>query len=210
MEFAGEFETHVTVQLANDADATALREFAAKRSLKFTHIVLAKGESASQPMVTREGRGTLSGELAQARDVAAALEGNGFRVSRVKTEASPRNQDIPQSESDEAWQSPDRYFESHVKVVLEAKQAESLDALMQLALQHAAHVSRNALRARDDGWQARFITQRCRRVGQPVAKQRLAALLDDLSRAGYSVLEVEEEFVVYDSNLALDAGWMQT
>jgi hypothetical protein len=36
----------------------------------------------------------------------------------------------------------------------------------------------------------------------------LAALVAALTEAGYLPVEVEEEFVVFDSNLSLDEGWL--
>ncbi|HEY0700568.1 MAG TPA: hypothetical protein VGD43_22525, partial [Micromonospora sp.] len=55
----------------------------------------------------------------------------------------------------------------------------------------------------------RFVTQRCHDAGQPQARLRLAALVDELTAAGYPPVEVEEEFVVFDSNPALDHGWIR-
>jgi hypothetical protein len=82
-------------------------------------------------------------------------------------------------------------------------------ALAALAARHGAHLSRNALRRRDDGVQERFVTQRCAAVGRPAARRLLDGLLAALAAAGHTALGVEEEFVAHDSNLALDAGWIE-
>jgi hypothetical protein len=68
-------------------------------------------------------------------------------------------------------------------------------------------VSRNARRVRPDGRQERFVTQRLYRVGRETAKQHLDSLLNALNP--YEVLEIEEEFVVYDDNVTVDAGWFK-
>src|SRR4051812_30400848 len=111
MEFAGEFEIHVTLELPEKRRAETLRDWAGRRGLKFTHIELAQGASASQPMVTRHGRGTLLSELAHAKLLAARLQEDGFAVVRVKLEASPENEQIPQTDEDIVLAPPERYFE---------------------------------------------------------------------------------------------------
>jgi hypothetical protein len=45
-------------------------------------------------------------------------------------------------------------------------------------------------------------------VGRPTARAALDALLAALAAAEIKVIEVEEEYVAWDNNLALDAGWL--
>ena len=71
-----------------------------------------------------------------------------------------------------------------------------------------AAASRNARRIRDEGGHERFVTQRCGGVGRDAAGHRLDALLRALAGAGHAAVEVEREFVVYDDNPAVDAGWI--
>jgi hypothetical protein len=206
-EFAGEFETHLTVDLnGRDGDIAALRAWGEARGMKCTHIVLARGRSVSQPMLTREGRGELSGELARAEAIASELSASGFAVTRIKIEASPFNRDVPQTDSVAAACPRERYFEHHVKLLLDG--TRDVPGVTALAQQHAAHVSRNALRIRDDAREERFVTQRCHAVGRATAQRQLAELLRALRDGGYEILESENEFVVYDQNLALDDGWI--
>jgi hypothetical protein len=158
-------------------------------------------------MLTRDGRGTLDGQLAEAEVLRAALGANGFLVSRVKLEAAPWNEGVPTTDADGAAHPADRYFEHHVKLLLGDR--ADLHSLAHLATRHGAHLSHNALRRRDDGRLERFVTQRCRGVGRDTARPRLEALLADLRGRRYEVIDVEEEFVVYDSDLSLDAGWLE-
>jgi hypothetical protein len=76
------------------------------------------------------------------------------------------------------------------------------------AARHTARLSRNALTVRADRRCERFLTQRCFGVGRATARDRLSALLDLVSVLQFEVLEVEEEFVVYDSNHSIDDGWL--
>jgi hypothetical protein len=206
MNFTGDFETHITVETRNDQDIEALRLWSIERNLKFLHIVLDRGRFVSQPMVTRTGTGRLSDELAAAEETGRELGLGGFGVIRVKIEAAPWNEDVPQTADDVVGNAGNRYFEHHIKLALPA--STNLSTLAALAELHSAHLSRNVRRNRNDGLDERFVTQRCRDVGRVEARERLDSLLDEIRSAGHQILEVEEEYVVYDSSLATDAGWI--
>jgi len=156
-------------------------------------------------MLTGRGRGTLGGQLVVAQRWVDGLRADGLQVVRVKIEAAPWGVGIPGSDAEAGDAPAGRYFEHHVKVLLDTAELGGLTAL---AEPYGAHVSRNARRTRLDGRHERFITQRCYRVGQPTARRHLAGLRAALDRGGYHVLEVEEEYVVYDDNPAIDAGWI--
>lgn len=205
MEFEGEFETHLTVRADGPQGVEAARVWADRHHLKFLHIVLERGSTPSQPMLTQRSSGTLSEQLAAAAEISRRLTADGIEVTRVKIEAAPWNRDVPQSADDDAHAG--RYFEHHVKLVLEA--TADLAALGRVVEKHAAHLSRNAIRRRDDGKREHFVTQRCFKVGRMAARRRLERLLADLRSHGHEPLDIEEEFVVYDSNLAVDDGWLE-
>ena len=203
MDFAGEFETHLALA---HVDADVLTNCAARHSLKCTAIVLDRGANPSQPMLTRRGTGTLASEIRRAHELRDALEMEGFQVVRVKIEANPTNAGVPRTDEQALADPTFRCFEHHVKLLLEHD--ADLNNLIAIAERHSARLSRNAFRSRDDGRQERFVTQRCHGVGLPRASARLQALVDDLG-ARHCILDVEEEYVVYDSNADLDAGWLE-
>ncbi len=202
-DFAGEFETHVTVA-ATAADA--LRAWAAGRGLKVTHILLDGGATPSQPMVTRQSTGTLATERAAAAALAAELEAAGFDVRRVKVEVPPWAPGVPATDTAAAGHPPTRHFEHHVKLLLPADADDA--AVAAVVAPHAARLSRNARRVRPDGRRERFVTQRCYAAGRDTADRRLDALLAALAAAGYDVVDAEAEYVIVDDNAGLDAGWM--
>lgn len=206
LEFRGDFETHITVHLPHELDSNLLRAWGANRTLKFLHILLDRGRCVSQPMLSRRGSGVLSAELAAAEDLSRQLRADGFEVARVKIEASPANDDIPLTDSAAQDLRP-RYFEHHVKLLLE--KTTDLAELAQLAERHSAHLSRNTMHVRTDGGEERFVTQRCSMVGRLAAHKALVELVFDLKQANYRMLGIEAEFVVYDSNLAVDDGWIR-
>ncbi|SCF91019.1 hypothetical protein [Streptomyces sp. Ncost-T10-10d] len=203
--FTGDFETHLTVRLCGREEASLLR-FAECNGLKYSRIVLDRGRTPDQPMLTVSGRGTLALQKAVAGRHVEQLRGEGVEVTRVKIEAAPWNKDVPQTTWEAAQLPPQCYFEHHVKLALtDVDQVAEVRALCE---PHAAHVSRNARRRLSGGHHERFVTQRCRLVGRPAARARLDALLASLANAGFAVAEVEEEFVVHDDNLVMDAGWI--
>ncbi|MFB7993092.1 hypothetical protein ACFC4G_09705 [Streptomyces sp. NPDC056002] len=208
--FEGELETHLTVAHDSETSVARLSEWAAARGLGFTHIVLARGRHRSQPMVTLRGHGRadawLAGPVARtATDLAAA----GFAVARAKTEAAPWATGVPQDDAAARQAVPHLHFEHHVKLLL-TRNAD-LDALARRVTRHTAHLSWNARRTRADGHQERFVTQRCHEVGRATAERRLDGLLADLAMTpGARILETEREYVLHDTHLGLDAGWIDT
>ncbi|MDX3225988.1 hypothetical protein [Streptomyces sp. ME19-01-6] len=210
----GEFEIHVTVRpVTGRADSPvpygALERYAAERAWKFTHIVLDRGRAPSQPMLTLRADGTLPAARSAAESAAAGLAGAGFTVVRTKIEAAPWAAGVPVSDEDGRALGPRYYFEHHLKLLLaEPPPPDVRNALTELVAAHAAHLSRNARRVRPDGRAERFVTQRCRLVGRDTAGRRLRALTADLRAGGHEIVSMEREFVVYDSDEGLDAGWI--
>lgn len=199
------YETHLTIAAPDPSRIEALEAWAGERSFKFGHILLDRGKSPSQPMLTRGGRGTLAEERDIAETSARDLRDDGFDVVRVKIEAAPSNEDVPKTDAEASSLPDSRYFEHHVKVLLTDEDAVA--GLASMVVPHGGHVSRNARRVRPDGQQERFVTQRLYRVGRETAKQHLDSLLNALS--SFEIMEIEEEFVVYDDNVTVDAGWFK-
>ncbi|MEU2799513.1 MULTISPECIES: hypothetical protein [unclassified Streptomyces] len=211
------YESHVTV-LCEGAELRRLERWAALRpDVKFTHIALARGRTASQPMLTLRGsRPSYEDELSAVRAAAAALARDGFAVARVKVECAPWAAEVPREDADAVGggaEHPDgrRHFEHHVKLLLDPADGESADraALVAVALRHGAHVSWNARRVRADGREERFVTQRCHRTGDRRAARALDALLTELAAEGREVVDVEREYVLLDSGPELDEGWLE-
>ncbi|HVV99338.1 MAG TPA: hypothetical protein VHB77_03290 [Planctomycetaceae bacterium] len=203
LEFRGQFETHVTVEPRSIHE---LISWAEQRGLKCLQIELARGVAPLQPMLTWRGTGLLSDQMDQLKEICTALRRDGFRVIRSKVEASTSNQDVPLADDAATSGQPARYFEHHVKLLLPGD--TDAGSLTDIAVSHQAHLSANALRQRDDGYHERFVTQRCWNVGRRSAQASLNALLRSLRTADFNVIDVEAEYVVYDSNQQLDSGWL--
>lgn len=208
-QFEGVFETHITVSCEDGGSTSVARldAWARPSGMKVTHVVLARGRVCSQPMLTLTGSGTLAAQLAKASGVAAEAEAAGFPVVRVKVEATPWTRGVPQNAAEARELGPERYFEHHVKILCEGGHA-GLEDLAARVVPHVAHLSWNARRVRSDGRAERFVTQRCALVGDPDAQRALDALCATLAHDGREIVSVEREFVVYDSDSSLDAGWI--
>ncbi|MFJ5550496.1 hypothetical protein [Streptomyces sp. NPDC093225] len=188
------YETHVTVR----CEPAELARWAAPRGLKVTHIVLSRGRTPSQPMLTVRGEGPYAARRAAAEELAAALRADGFAPVRVKIETVPWSTQPPGPGGG--------YFEHHVKLLLPAD--FDRPALEALAVGHAAHLSWNARRAVAGGNHERFVTQRCHGATAAEADAACDALVAALTAAGYGIRSEERELVVYDSDLSVDAGWI--
>lgn len=207
MDFTGELETHLTVCLNEPKSLAELQEWGATHGLKFLHIVLEEGMVASQPMLTKRTVGKLSDEIIAANQLKELLVADGFPVLRIKIEAAPWNEDVPQSSEDVTRHLPERYFESHIRILYPIGTDNS--ELVERIKMYSAHLSRNAFRQRHDCLEERFVTHRCWSVGYCEARQKLNSLLREIRALSYTVIDVEEEYVVFDTNLEIDAGWIK-
>ncbi|MFB9555898.1 hypothetical protein [Streptomyces roseoviridis] len=187
------YETHVTVRCGTEGERARLDGWAAERGLKVTTIVLARGRMPVQPMLTLPDR---TGHPA----VVAGLRAAGFEPVRVKVETVPW--------SEEPAGPGGGYYEHHLKLALPA--AHDRAAIEALVVPHGAHVSWNARRVLPGpgGRHERFVTQR--HPGPADAAGRACdGLLAALRSAGYEVVAEEREFVLCDSDLSVDEGWLE-
>ncbi|MGW0391701.1 hypothetical protein ACWDYJ_12550 [Streptomyces sp. NPDC003042] len=186
-----EYETHVTVRCADPAALARLDAWARARQLKVTHIVLARGRMVSQPMLTLRDRTSHERLLPR-------LRAAGFDPVRVKVETVPWTTDLPGPGGG--------YFEHHLGLLLPADFDRA--ALEPLVTPHGAHLSWNARRDLSGARHERFVTQRFRgdAAGATAACDTLIAALRS---AGYEIRSEEREFVLYDSDLSVDDGWIE-
>jgi len=204
---SGDFEIHITTYPGRDEK---LESFAAQHGLKYVHILLDRGTHPSQPMLTLVGRGSLAEQQVTLRHWQNAMRAAGLYPCRSKIEAAPSCPGVPRSDEETVTEPAGRYFEHHVKLLLPTPRVTDLIAITDLVASHSARLSRNARRRRDDGNQERFVTQRCHGVGLATAKRRLDALVDAIRARGYEIARVEQEYVVFDSQIHLDQGWLES
>jgi hypothetical protein len=203
---SGTFEAHVTVQADDLPARERFRALCDQIGVKCVLIELPAGVTKSQPMTSTYHRGTLGDVAAEVAALARALRQGGFEVVRLKLEAVITNEGIPQDDEQARAFPPGNYFEFHVKALLPP--GADLDALRQLCRRHGAHLSSNALKLEADGRAERFVTLRVYGVGRQRAEAVFERLMEDLQSAGYALSNRLREYTVYDSNIAVDAGWI--
>lgn len=216
-DYGNLFEVHVTVKTLADENARTtfqkhcsdLSEFGFPASVKPVLIENESGEIPTQMMTASYHRGTLGDVHLQAFRLSQALVRAGYVISRTKIESLLSNLGVPVTDEEAARLSPDCYFEFHIKLRLAGD--APLKPLQAIAERHGAHLSRNALSKsveQTKTWQRRFVNLRLYQVGRDTALARFQACVDELEEAGYAIEKLVREYSVYDSNVALDRGWI--
>jgi len=203
--YGGVFEAHITIDAEGEEELARFVAFCHAHHVKPIYIELARGETRFQPMTGSYHHGELAAVREEVIALADAITAAGFGVTRAKIEATGNNRDIPETDA-EAQETPDNYFEYHIKVRLPA--AADPKPLAALAVGHGAHLSRNARKVRPDGGSDRFVTLRVYDAGKATADARFAALREELGAAGHVLAEPVSEYTVYDTNLLVDDGWL--
>lgn len=159
----------------------------------------------------------VTGDVATAREAArvdaAVLRAAGFEVIREKVEAVAADPGVPET-ADDARRSPrDRYFEFHLLV--DGRQGPlgpaDLAALHEVSVRTSSRLgvpvpaSYNALKPG-----LRFLNLRARGVGRADAMETVRDLAREIEAVEtLAVSKVIAEYVCFDSNRALDDGWLE-
>lgn len=205
LTYEGVFEAHVTVA---PCELAGFRRDCDALGVKCIAIELPSGAEPFQPMTASHHHGELRSVQEEVHRLARALVRAGYTVTRTKIEAVGPHPEVPQDDAAAARAPRENYFEFHVKVLLpEGTAAAELEALGALVRADGAHLSRNALKA-TPGSSERFVTLRVYGRGRPHAEARFAAVLASIHGRGYATRGRVREYTVYDSDLAVDRGWL--
>jgi inosine/xanthosine triphosphate pyrophosphatase family protein len=202
----GAYEAHVTVRASPDV-GPRFREACDALGVKCVLIELPAGAHAAQPMTASVHRGVLREVQDEVHALARDLVARGFEVVRTKIEALPRNADWPETDEDAAAR-PGGYFEYHVKLALPSNDEGALGLVRAACEPLGARLSRNAAARRRDGEEDRFVTLRVPGAGRVAAEARYGALVAALEALPFRVRARAREYTVYDSDVALDRGWL--
>ncbi|WP_202866190.1 hypothetical protein [Kribbella turkmenica] len=125
-------ELRMTTWASDDVAASV-----ASHGLKFSDIVLDRGRSPQQPMVTVRASGTLEEVGRVSREWSDRMQAEHFSVVRIKIEAAPWNDGVPEQDADAV---ESRYFEHHVNLLLPDAAAGTLVSLTRLLEPHQARL----------------------------------------------------------------------
>lgn len=190
------FELHLTTAPLTAIQLLAFEAACRKLRAKPLLIELARGSSATQPMLGKVVRQPdLSTALAIAATDAAYLRRLLLPPTRVKIETAVAYAHLATPAAGPGY-AP--YFEWHGKV-----RYEHPTELLACCLPHGAHLSANALRGQPG---TRFVT--LREPGTRATFEARVAALQAKLHERWPLLKQEAECCLYDSNAALDAGWL--
>jgi hypothetical protein len=228
VDHIGYFTIGLTLDAPSPERVAESASWADGYSLGFSHTEL-RGEPGDGPeqreapfrtTVTFHGKGVREQAFTAAEQWTERLSEAGFAVLRTRIGVPRDASGVPARRAlveavDEPW---DRYFETGIRLLLPPR--VDLDALARIVAPHRAGLCRDVNRDRRDGYQEWLIVQRCSRVGRGEAKALSWPLLRALELAGVSMdgtvspgprfLSVECQYVVHDSAVSLDAGWLGT
>lgn len=215
----GSFELHVFVEPLDPPPETIARFTAACQSATppMKPLLLALDYVGKGFVRVLQTSRYVTGDVAAARaavaDDAATLRRAGLSVIREKVEAVAKNDGVPQDRDDATRSPPTRYFEFHLLIdgVERPLSEDDMRALRTIASDFSARLetpvplSYNALRPAQ-----RFLNLRARSVGLDDAMAAVRAVEAAVqSRGDLHVKKVIAEYICFDSNRAVDNGWLE-
>lgn len=206
LEYEGVFEAHISIVPINQEQANIFKSFCEAEGIKAIQIVLARGTTPIQPMSSSMHWGKFSTVKSEVETLVHKIAQLGFEVKRMKIEAAPNNQDIPQTIEDLSRHDSKNYFEHHWKILLEGEPSEKLLALCE---EYKAHFSQNAFKEREDGFSEHFLTLRLYEKGLQEAEKVCEDFTEALKAQKVEVLKFITEYCIYDDFVMLDEEWLE-
>ena len=189
------YETHITVE---PHDVSRWQTLSGKLKIKPLLIELSSGDYPLHMMCSAPFRGP---KLALSTHLAALEEEicrSGFSVLRVKPEIALG--------SGRHVRGLVAYYECHMKLLISGNQ---LAELFLFSREHRLPLSRNLLYREHNGLQKWYLTARLYNGSAIVAKKKFDRALADV-KATFPVQKMDTECALYDTNPALDRGWIET
>ena len=201
METIGLHEIHITTEIN---DLFKLRLFCLDHKIKPILALSDYGSFPIQPMISKFKNGTSTEVIEKANKIASDMTEYGIKVIRIKVESMIHNKGVPLEKNDLC--SPNNYFEFHLK--FDINDSREWNTLAKVCQEKGAHLSFNAFKKET----IPLVTLRL--AGNLGMNQAIAlkdALMDHVKQAGFaSNSAIQCEFSVYDNNINLDSGWLQT
>jgi hypothetical protein len=190
------FEIHITVTSLSTPQLDTFIEACRYLQAKPLLIELAQGATTTQPMLGKVvHRRSLAEALVVAEADAAYLGLQRLPVTRIKIEMPANDTYSPVYLAHPGF-TP--YFEWHGKVPYQQP-----EELLAVCVQHKAHLSINALKG---ATATRFVT--LREFGTATAFEARVAQLTAALHPKWPLLKQEAEYCLFDTNTALDTGWL--
>jgi NTP pyrophosphatase (non-canonical NTP hydrolase) len=193
------FELHLTLESVTDIDK--FKTVCLQTGVKPIIIEL-DADIPLDVMTSSRHFGTNQSVMCEMMRIHSALTDNGFSVIRKKVETVTWHPMAPQ----ESEAMPEGcYFETHIGLSITTEQLDKLQAIVR---EHGAHLSRNKFKTIDDTTHVRMCTLRSYTQPLKEFEQCLAALTTALTDAAFEIVDVINEFAIYDTNSAHDNTWL--
>lgn len=193
------FEVHITVQSLKNSELEQFKQFCKQIGAKPILIALPKGRMTQQAMISKVFTGLVEGQLGQEiKQLKAQFVDAGYEIIRTKVEVPLEYIAMGVKEF------PDyhgQYFEWHGKV--EFDEIEHLQGAIRYL---DAHISRNGLKDENN---RRFVTVRAYHT-QRFFMNKVDTVVQALEHHGLKLVKQAYEYCIYDSNRAIDSGWVDT
>lgn len=206
------YEMHVTVDTPGELEQ--FRQVCSTLGVK--PIVLALQERAAaqditQVMTSSNFAGDDHGAGQELYRISSGLKAAGYTISREKIECAPWHPAAPLDGDVGKSMPPGCYFEAHLQVELvcenQFEQAAKESSLKVIALEHAAHYSRNMFKQYAELHYTRMLTVRGYTGTYEDFKKKVQALAIQLRQNGFDIQKEVIEFALFDNNTALDKTW---
>lgn len=142
------------------------------------------------------------------------LKDRGYNVIRNKIETVPWHMSAPKELKPNQKIDNDRYFESHIGVLISDSEKGRLSHLIQnindeQLVDGFVKMSQNFFKKVDSGTYINMITYRSYSLGYNDFNKNVEYLKQRLTTCGFKFEKVEVEFAIYDSNIHHDSKWLE-
>ncbi|CAF3001093.1 unnamed protein product [Rotaria sp. Silwood2] len=139
---------------------------------------------------------------------------NQFNIIRIKIKSLASNEGVPQTDIDKRlfWCQKKYYFEFHYKILVNkcrgGNKLNKLRTICQSNRKFRLHVSFNVFKQLDEKHSHYMVITRLFDVARENAFKSSDAIVEYLTKNNFPPLETVSEFIVYDTHMELDKGWI--
>lgn len=185
------FEVHITVE---PHDVSKWEKLCGTLKIKPLFIELSNGEYPRQLMCAATVNGNFEDLGDYISKLVEAILKDGFRIVRIKPECPLDSANLIK---------PRAYYECHLKILIPPSRVQEVREAGRKA---GVYISRNLIGNKDnlEKW---YLTCRVHKGSAARAARRFNKVLESVKKY-LPVERMDKECVIYDSNEAIDGGWI--
>lgn len=196
------FELHLTVSDVDDKEN--FRSVCASAGVKPIFLELETATKEIPDVMTSSKHiGNNQSVMEEMERIALILKGNDYTITRKKVETVPWHSMAPQASG--TTMPKDCYFETHIGLAITH---DELGKLRDLTGANGVHLSRNAFKKLDAATHVRMCTLRSYTQNREEFNQQRDLFIDLLKANDFNILDIINEFAIYDTNTRHDSAWL--